>query len=78
MLMSPPQRSWPFAATPVWLKGKVKPVATRRPARESEGSVNAVNGVAPVPQLSSRTTMSSALVMTSVLAGKLPDEEIQR
>jgi hypothetical protein len=76
--MSPPQRSWPFAATPVWLNGKESAVATRRPASMSEGSVSAENGVAPVPQLSSRTTIASALVMTSVFPGKLPVDAIQR
>src|SRR5436309_2522617 len=68
----PPRRCCPVAVVPETMNGNDTPCATRRPGRLSLGSISAVNGLDPAPQRSSPTTTTSAEVMISVFAGKLP------
>src|SRR5688572_19875096 len=44
-------------------QGIVTPATTRFPANQSPESTNAVKGVAPIPQESSRTTTTSATTL---------------
>src|SRR6266540_4267749 len=52
-----PSRFWPMVPD-----ARVRAVVTKRPATRSLGSLRAVKGEGPIPQLSSRTTTSRGIL----------------